>query len=67
MEPLMIPCRTLSAPRVGSVSNMPSTRIFRGRLPLLSALEMFWTSSMEKRPVIWALPPVIASLMFGAQ
>ena len=65
--PTQIPLRTLSAPSFGSVSKTASTLIWKGKLPLTRASAMFLHSSSEKSPEIEAVPPVIGSLMFGAQ
>ena len=65
--PAKMPLFTLSAPSDGAVSKTALTLIWKGKLPLVSASAMFCASSLEKRPEISALPPVMLPWITGAQ
>ena len=55
-----------SWPRVGPTVRFSMISSFTGREPLRSKIARCWASSIVRLPVIWALPPVMASCTVGA-
>src|SRR4051812_31838000 len=66
MTPASRPLRRLSDPSVGEITSCVSTRNDTGSAPYFSWLARFCAVACVKLPVICACPPVIASLVAGA-